>query len=141
MLQKGIMLLAANPKIIGQFCEYIGSMPNIESATGGGKVFWDTLASSGGWKLQRNKLTGHCRLLDPNDIRKAWGSYSAMNDAFEWLISSEQSYLSENQSTYLEASTNSDVSNQIRQLGNLMKEGLITQQEFDDQKKKLLDRL
>ena len=64
-------------------------MPNVESATMGGKVFWDILVSSGGWKLQRNKLTGHCRLLDPNDVRKAWGSYSAMSDAFERLISSE----------------------------------------------------
>ncbi len=33
MLQKGIILLAANPKIIGQFCEYIGSMPKSEGVT------------------------------------------------------------------------------------------------------------
>jgi hypothetical protein len=116
-------------------------MPNVESPTMGGKVFWDTITSYEGWRLQKNKLTGHCRLLDPNDVRKAWGSFSAMSDAFEWLISFEQESLSEGQTVYLEASTNIDIPNQIRQLGELMKEGLITQQEFEQKKKELLGRI
>jgi len=141
MLQKGLITLVANPQVIGRFCEYIGSMPNIESPTMGGQVFWDTLTSYQGWRLQKNKLIGHCRLLDPNDIRKAWGSFSAMSDAFEWLIGFEQESLSEGQTVYLEASTNINIPNQIRQLGELMKEGLITQQEFEQKKRELLNRL
>ena len=141
MLQKGLITLVANPKVIGKFCEYIGSMPNVESPTMGGQVFWDTITSYEGWRVQKNKLTGHCRLLDPNDVRKAWGSFSAMSDAFEWLIGIEQKSLSEGQTVYLEASNNIDIPNQIRQLGELMKEELITQQEFEQKKKELLDRL
>lgn len=141
MLQKGLITLVANPQVIGKFCEYIGSMPNVESPTMGGNVFWDTITSYEGWRLQKNKLTGHCRLLDPHDIRKAWGSFSAMSDAFERLISFEQESLSEGQTVYLEASTNINIPNQIRQLGELMKEGLITQQEFEQKKRELLNRL
>ena len=141
MLQKGLITLVANPQVIGKFCEYIGSMPNVESSTMGGKVFQDTITSHEGWRLQKNKLTGHCRLLDPNDVRKAWGSFSAMSDAFEWLIGIEQESLNEGQTVYLEASNNVIIPNQIRQLGELMKEGLITQQEFEQKKKELLGRL
>jgi len=39
MLQKGLIALVANPQFIGKFFEYIGSMPNVESSTMGGKVF------------------------------------------------------------------------------------------------------
>lgn len=141
MLQKGLITLVANPNLIGKFCEYIGSMPNIESSTMGGKVFWDTITSYKGWRLQKNKLTGHCRLLDPNDIRKAWGSYSAMSDAFEWLIGTEQESLRESQTVYLEPSSNADIPKQIRQLGELLNDGFITQEEFNKKKKELLSRL
>ncbi len=142
MLQKGLITLVANPQIIGRFCEYVGSMPNVESPTMGGNVFWDTLTSCQGWRLQKNKLTGHCRLLNPNDVRKAWGSYSAMSDAFERLIGDvEQQSLSEGQTVYLEASNSADIPNQIRQLGELLKDRLLTQEEFNEKKKELLSRL
>lgn len=141
MLQKGLITLVANPNLIGKLCEYIGSMPNVESSTMGGKVFWDTITSYDGWRLQKNKLTGHCRLLDPNDIRKAWGAYSAMTDAFEQLLSNEQELLSEGQTVYLDASNNTDIPNQIRQLGELLNDGFITQEEFNEKKKELLSRL
>lgn len=64
----------ADPKNIGRLCEVVGEMPNIEFPTMGGHVFWDTLATENGYKLQKNKLTGHCRILDPEDTRIAWGS-------------------------------------------------------------------
>ena len=46
-------------------------LPNIPFPTMGGKVFWDTIESKNGWKLQRNKITGHGRILDPENIRQA----------------------------------------------------------------------
>jgi hypothetical protein len=66
-------------------------MPNIDFPTMGGHFFWDTLAESGGWKLQKNKFTDHCRLLDPNNIRRAWGSERAMMSALEKLHSTTAS--------------------------------------------------
>lgn len=47
-------------------------LPDLQ-ATLGGKVFWEDLASEGGWRVQQNKLSGHCRIIDPQDQRLAWG--------------------------------------------------------------------
>jgi hypothetical protein len=85
MLQTKIAMIAANPKLIGKLCELLGTMPNIDFPTMGGHFFWSTLAESDGWKLQKNTFTDHCRLLNPNNIRKAWGSESAMISALESL--------------------------------------------------------
>ena len=49
-----------------------GTLPNIPFPTLGGKVFWNTLAEKNGWKVQKNMFTGHCRLLDPKNVRMAW---------------------------------------------------------------------
>ena len=45
--------------------------PNLPIKTAGGKVFWDTFDRRNGWKLQQNRLTGHFRILDPEDVRQA----------------------------------------------------------------------
>lgn len=104
MLQSKLAMLAANPKLVGKLCDLLGSMPNIDFPTMGGHFFWDTIAESGGWKLQKNKLTDHCRLLDPNNVRKAWGSEIAMMSALEKLqpssLSSGQTVSSETRKVY-----------------------------------------
>ncbi len=53
--------------------ESAGTLPNIPFPTLGGKVFWNTIAEQDGWKVQKNMFTQHCRVLDPNNVRKAWG--------------------------------------------------------------------
>lgn len=47
-------------------------LPNIQFKTFGGSVFWDTLETRNGWKLQQNAYSGHYRILDPLNIRQAW---------------------------------------------------------------------
>lgn len=47
-------------------------LPNIRCQTLGGKYFWDTLETVGGWKLQRNIVTDHYRILDSANIRQGW---------------------------------------------------------------------
>src|SRR5690606_13773276 len=47
---------------------------NIELKTLGGRQFWGDVAYFRGWRIQQNVLTGHYRLLDPHDVRKAWGT-------------------------------------------------------------------
>lgn len=54
------------------------AMPNIPFPTMGGHVFWSDLAKVKGWRLQKNMFTGHCRILDPDDVRRAWGGESAL---------------------------------------------------------------
>ena len=49
----------------------------------GGKQLWADHFIYAGWRIQRNVITGHFRLLDPQDIRWAWGSYSDCRKAFD----------------------------------------------------------
>ena len=65
----------------------LGDMPNLEMKTLGGEVWWDTLMVVDGWKLQVHKIGGNARILDPNNVRKAWGSRSAMEEKLKRLTS------------------------------------------------------
>ncbi|MDP6442982.1 MAG: alpha/beta fold hydrolase [Pirellulaceae bacterium] len=55
--------------------EFVVKLPNWKWKTMGGKQFWTDEAVFRDWRIQRNVLTGHCRLLDPANVRFAWGSY------------------------------------------------------------------
>ncbi len=61
-------------------------LPNIPTKTMGGKMFWDNIVEKDGWKLQRNSFTRHYRILNPENIRKAWGTEEAMKNIIEKLI-------------------------------------------------------
>lgn len=56
---------------------------NVDFPTMGGMVAWDALDSCSGWILQHNQVTGHCRIIDPDGVRKAWGRMGKMQIAFE----------------------------------------------------------
>jgi hypothetical protein len=45
-------------------------------------VWWDVLDEKSNWKLERNIVTGHCRIINPEKIRVAWGEKSKMEQAF-----------------------------------------------------------
>jgi len=49
--------------------------PNIKIKTSGGKQFWSDEHVFHDWRIQRNAQTGHCRLLDGNNVRHAWGNF------------------------------------------------------------------
>ncbi len=78
--------IVSDPDAIGRLLEKLGGMPNIPTATLGGTIFWVDLANVGGWRVQKNQVFGNCRILDPNNIRRAWGGESAMLRAFENLM-------------------------------------------------------
>ena len=56
---------------------------NVPFPTLGGKQLWGDVFFQGGWRIQENTLTGHNRLLDTNDNRRAWGTYEGCRVAFE----------------------------------------------------------
>lgn len=85
MFEEKMILISRDPENIGKLCELIGEMPNIDFPTMWGHVFWENLSEYNGWRLQKNVFTGHCRILDPSDIRRAWGSESAMFRALRKL--------------------------------------------------------
>jgi hypothetical protein len=49
-------------------------LPNLALSTLGGEQFWSDELVYGAWRIQRNVLSGHCRLLDAQDVRRAWGT-------------------------------------------------------------------
>jgi pimeloyl-ACP methyl ester carboxylesterase len=56
-------------------------MLNLRLPTFGGKQFWTDHRWQNGWRVQQNAVTTHWRLLDPSDIRYAWGSRTACENA------------------------------------------------------------
>ena len=46
-------------------------------------MWWDVVEEHLGWKLERNKVTGHFRILTPEKRRAAWGREREMRAAFE----------------------------------------------------------
>ena len=64
------------------------ALPNLPLPTLGGKQFWRDLVIRQGWRLQQHVHTGHHRLLDQRDWRRAWGSRAACTVAMErWVPS------------------------------------------------------
>jgi len=58
-------------------------LPNLKTVTLGGQQFWQDRDIHAGWRIQENILTGHCRLLDPENKRIAWGHYKTCTSGLE----------------------------------------------------------
>ena len=52
---------------------FLADPPNVVAPTMGGTQLWGDEIVCGPWRIQSNVVTGHCRLLDPDDVRHAWG--------------------------------------------------------------------
>jgi pimeloyl-ACP methyl ester carboxylesterase len=59
------------------------ALPNIAMRTLGGRQVWADIRYWRGWRLQENVFTGHCRVIDEQDIRRAWGSLGSCLSALE----------------------------------------------------------
>ncbi len=62
---------------------------NLPTPTLGGNQLWRDSHVFAGWRIQENVLTGHFRLLDPEDSRRAWGSYAQCRERLEDLKRSQ----------------------------------------------------
>ena len=47
---------------------------NLKSSTLGGQQFWTDTRHFDGWRIQKNHVTGHFRLIDADNTRQAWGN-------------------------------------------------------------------
>lgn len=61
----------------GQERKVFGYEELLPQKTLGGKQFWSDLFFFHGWHIQRSAVTGHCRLLDADGKRYAWGTFEA----------------------------------------------------------------
>lgn len=66
--------------------------PNVLMPTLGGRQFWGDVCHFRGWRIQQNVYTGHYRLLDPRDVRHAWGTCEHCRSRLE-AIRREQNLL------------------------------------------------
>ncbi len=57
--------------------------PNVATPTLGGKQFWTDEVLFRDWRIQRNTITDNFRLLDENDVRRAWGSFPECCDKLD----------------------------------------------------------
>ncbi len=55
----------------------------IAMPTMGGRQLWSDVFAQAGWRIQENAVTGHYRLLDPDDRRLEWGSYATCLASFK----------------------------------------------------------
>jgi pimeloyl-ACP methyl ester carboxylesterase len=60
-----------------------GPLASWRTQTLGGVQLWADELCFGHWRIQRNALTGHCRLLDGDDKRYARGSYDTCLEKLE----------------------------------------------------------
>ena len=88
MDDKILSLLAVDPNKVLELLNQELSLPNIPTPTLGGEVFWNDLATYEGWRLQQNMFTHHARILDPDNVRRAWGTYAGMEKAMDRVIKS-----------------------------------------------------
>lgn len=70
--------LLLDPRAIGRMAEHAGPLPTVPMRVMRRGVFWRTVAGHRGWSVERNVITGHHRLIDPNDYRRSWGGSKAM---------------------------------------------------------------
>ncbi|WP_248924004.1 SHOCT domain-containing protein [Paenibacillus hamazuiensis] len=118
---------------------------NVETKVTDGGVWWDNVREKKGWKLQKHKITGHYRIISPSKYRKAWGS-----DREEMLgLFDEFTYEEPKVSTPIKSQKEStptkpskqEILAQLKDLGELYENGVLTKDEFEGAKKKLLNEL
>ena len=113
-------------------------MPNIPFPTMGGHTFWTTLCQYQGYKLQQNQFTHHARILDSNDIRIAWGTVNGMKMTLERMANMSEKY--SHNSSANQAKSIVDVEDELISIKNLFDKGILTKEEFDSQKAKILSQ-
>ncbi len=89
VMQKNIIFSIISSIIDPTDLYRIGDCPNKETKTLGGKKFWKNIDTQNGLRLQQNIITGLCRILDENDVRKAWGNRFSMKEKLKRLTREE----------------------------------------------------
>ena len=136
VITTGLQMLATSKEL----ADKLPLMPNLEMPTMGGKVWWTTLVEFDGWKVQENKLLHNCRILDNNNVRRAWGSESKIKELFETIVNNG-SIDQNNPCLTNEVEDESSIEAKLTKLKHLYESGLIEEAEYTEKKKELLSEL
>lgn len=82
---KGFEKLVMDPSLLTQVSEKMENNSDYPAAPQGLRVYWNTLCSYNGWKLQKNYYFQHCRILDENNVKRTRGSEKEMISALETI--------------------------------------------------------
>lgn len=134
--QVALEILSKTPELLKILEEEL-SMPNIPMPTMGGHVFWTVLAQANGWTMQQNMFTHHARILDQNNVRVAWGTVNGMYRALDRLLAASTKYKKADCS----ATNSLESMEQLKKLKELLDLGIITEAEYNEKKKKLLQNI
>jgi hypothetical protein len=63
---------------------------NLPFKTSGGNQVWTDVHIYHGWRIQKNVVLEHYRLLDPGDVRRAWGTREQCAARFEEIKKEEK---------------------------------------------------
>lgn len=63
-----------SPAVLAAWEQHVGPAPHLALPTLGGSQLWADVRWRDGWRVQRHTWTGHHRLLDQGNVRRAWGS-------------------------------------------------------------------
>ena len=58
---------------------------NVETKVMDAGLWWTVVDEYRGWKFERNIVTGHCRILDPDKRRVAWGNETELRRSFNTI--------------------------------------------------------
>jgi hypothetical protein len=58
---------------------------NVTAPTLGGSQFWSDQLIFRDWRIQKNLVLGHCRLLDDKNFRRAWGTFDECRSELDRL--------------------------------------------------------
>jgi pimeloyl-ACP methyl ester carboxylesterase len=91
-----LLMLAAMPTLNAQEPEgllpgspVVATLMRLPARTWGGDQFWADEFIRSGWRIQRNAFSGHYRLLDADNYRRALGTYDACRAKFDELVEAE----------------------------------------------------
>ena len=71
------------------FQRYGEGRPNLPLPTPGGLQLWADVFWRGGWRIQEHVYAGYFRLISPDRVRHAWGTWEECRSAFEGIRISE----------------------------------------------------
>ena len=81
----GFEKLVSDSSLLAKVTEAARNRADYQKAPEGMRVYWNTLYSFNGWKLQKNYYFDNCRIVDEYNVRRAWGQESDMISALSAL--------------------------------------------------------
>ena len=113
------------------------------------EVFWDTLQTHEGWKLQHNKVVGQYRVVSPGKYREAWGfnceeianDFKRLSGYSEKKAAAPVRESQQEQPQVNATEMRAQLYKQLEQAGELFDKGFLTEKEFETEKAAILAQL